>query len=292
MIENPEKDSINFFTPQKKFEWYRVNSLLHELALSGEQIGLRPEDIVHLGGTALYYRCSQVFGPMAVFNFRGTKDMDLLSFRRGSVQRVLSSLGYGAQIKNYQIKPSHGLPNKKSISIKLRYTEAVYPPEREIFEIDLYESEFDNIRFNNRVMYENQIVLDPPEQLRIPFHKGLISVPSIRDAFVIKMDIVDYSASGLRPKDCLDILTTLKLADSVGISFDEILKAVTGTSTLRSNLKKLDSLEELFTNPKRNLNLPKDYVFMPTDDQLYQAIKDVRRFRDYEIYGDNSSPYI
>lgn len=267
---------------QERFEWFNVNNFLHILAQVAEGLELRPEDMVHIGGISLFYRCYEAFSSSAVMYFRGTRDMDIISFRQGSVKQLLDTVVNTPvyQVSYYEeFRDSQSLPDKKSVTLEL---EDDIKRKRK-FGIDLYESASSKIRFNDRVLLENKVILDPPERLSFPRYKGLVSVPSLRDAFIIKMDIIDCSQTGLRPKDQLDVLTTLKIIQVTGKSFDELLVALTKTSELPSVLKKLSVLEELFLEPPKDLQLPEAYPFAPTPQEFAQAIKDVRRFRDYEI---------
>lgn len=273
-------DNPNF---QDRFEWFGVSNFLHSLAMVADSLDLRPEDLIHIGGVSLFYRCYEVFGSSATMSFRGTRDMDVISFRQGSVRQVLDTIVHTPryQVGYYEgFRDSFSLPDKKSVTLELH--DSVKGKRK--FEVDLYESSSGNIRFNNRVLSEAKVILDPPEKLAIPYYKGLIAVPSLRDAFVIKMDIVDYSKAGLRPKDQLDVLTILRIFQEAGKSIDGLLTAIIQTSEIPSALNKLSTLEQLFLEPRRDLQVSEYYPFIPSLDMLTQAIKDVRRFRDTEIY--------
>lgn len=280
MSENPAEKSSSIF--QNRFEWYQVYNFINKVSHTSWELSLRPEDIIHLGGTALFYRCYELFGPAAVTHFRGTRDMDLLSFRQGVVQQVIERMiGLpNSSIGGYSERTSYGLPNKKSLTLEFSRDKGL-GGIREL-EVDLYESG-DGIRFNDRIMLPSKLILDPPERLSAVGTTTMVSVPSLRDAFVIKMDIVDYSRSGLRPKDRLDILTALEYCLQTGKNFDDLLWAMVTNSSRDSSLKKLLSLEELFINPNKDLKIPDGYLCTPDARVLTQAIKDVRRFRDYEI---------
>lgn len=240
---------------QERSEWYQVNSFLLELGQTESELDLNPEDIVHVGGTANFYRCYQAFGPKTVFHFRGTHDMDVVCFNQGSVQRTLDELKEKGQsvVADYSVRKSSSLPDKKSIYVKLNNKSN--PGLSTGFEIDVYESGSGVIRFNDHLMTRGKIVLDPPEVLELKTNnprktRGLVSVPSLRDAFIIKMDIVDYSRSGLRQKDELDILTTLSICKALGRDFEELLDAVGLTSSPHSFSMKLKALEQVFSKFK------------------------------------------
>src|SRR3990167_3311338 len=116
MPENGERES------QERFDWYKVNNLLLDMGNAAADLKMKPTDIVHLGGSAMFYRCYQAFGSKAVSHFRGTHDIDLLCFNRGAVQRVLDVLmaGEDSAVEKYSIGNSSSLPNKRSVYIELK----------------------------------------------------------------------------------------------------------------------------------------------------------------------------
>src|SRR3989344_9509159 len=135
MVEFRELES------QDRFDWYRVNKLLHEVGIASESHGLKSKDIVHLGGTAIFYRAYQAFGSIAVSHFRGTHDMDIVCFTQGSIQRILDTLKAtpSSSVANYYLGKSASLPNKKSIYVNL--DKGLDLGASTGFEIDVYESE-------------------------------------------------------------------------------------------------------------------------------------------------------
>lgn len=283
MPESLQENQTTNLIFQERHQWYQISHFLHKLAVVAEELKLRPEDIVHIGGTANYYRCYETFGPAAAMHFRGTRDMDLISFRQGAIQNVIERIASlpNSPINNFEIQRAYGLPNKKSIT--LLFNKDNDPGNLKELEIDVYESAFGVIRFNKRIMTEKEIILDPPEKLDLPGYKGLVAVPSLRDAFIIKMDIVDTSRAGLRLKDQFDILVTLKLCNERGVKLDTPLEAVSATSPYGSVIEKMSALEELFNKPSVMANLPYDYPLLPSAYEIIQALKDVRRFKDYEV---------
>src|SRR3989344_4354374 len=279
MPENGERES------QERFDWYKVNSLLLDIGNTAADLKMKPTDMVHLGGSAMFYRCYQAFGPKAVSHFRGTHDMDLLCFNRGAVQRVLDVLmtSEDSAVEQYSVGNSSSLPNKRSFYIELKRQNL--PGSSTGFEIDVYESEKNEIIFNERVMKRNKLVLDPPEELKLPTlnpqkDRGLVTVPSLRDAFIVKMDIMDFSYSGLRLKDSIDILTTLSVCQALDCSFESLLSAIVEANKKNPALRKLGALEALFRDPQRivgKANL--DNPFIPSDEIIKSALESVRKYR-------------
>lgn len=238
--------------------------------------------------------------------------MDILSFSTGSVQRVLNLLrsdytrenalsahkedrlnpavkeGYVEIYKGvprihrvdyYSTRRALGLPDKKSLYVNLDSKDN--PGSDSGFEIDLYEplTSEGQIRFNERILTQDKLILDPPEQLVLLTHnpqknRGLVAVPSLRDYFVIKTDIVDFSKSGLRPKDQFDILTTIRLSHELRQNFSTLLEGLVEANDDPTSLsRKLKALEALFQDPRRNLgNISPDYPFLPNDEQIKDAL--------------------
>lgn len=280
MIESAET-SKNKSLIQDRLEWYGVCQILKKISLAGSKLELRLEDIIHIGGTAMFYRCLETFGDKAVVHYRGTRDMDLISFRQGSIEQAIEVvIGQpDSPISNYKVVNSFGFQNKRTFNLTLGKLIGM-AVSRE-FKVDVYESSFNTIRFNAHRMTEDKLVLDPPESISFhPRQKGLVAVPSWRDAFVIKMDIVDGSKSGLREKDKLDILTTLAIHERKGQNLAPLLEAVTSTCSPARAIEKIDRLASLFANPLADLNLPPDYPFLPSKKALQEAIKDLNRAKD------------
>lgn len=291
-LKNPE-----IFTIEDRSEWYQVNSFLLEMAQMAETLKLEPTSLIHLGGTANFYRMYQIAGSQTVTHFRGTHDMDLLSFYPGGIQRTLDALvaehqmdpkGGLHRIKGYSKRKSH-LPDKWSYYLTLGYNDN--PGASSGFKIDVYEPSGGSITFNQRELKSDKIVLDPPEELVLKSlsgkTRGLVCVPSLRDYFIFKTDIVDFSKKGFRPKDKFDILTTVYVCQKLGIDFGYLVEGIleankpSGGSaksqeaivkSLAATAERLRGLEKLFQNPSQDLELiPKDYPFFPKPDEIRAA---------------------
>ncbi len=102
------------FRIQERPDWYKINSFLVEVGEASTKLGLAKEDLVQIGGTSFFYHAYKAFGPQVVPNFRGTHDMDIVSFNLGTMQRVLDSLTADdkSQVVNY-ITAGSFLPNKR-----------------------------------------------------------------------------------------------------------------------------------------------------------------------------------
>lgn len=269
------------YKSQERLNWYAVNSFLMDVGQAGAELNLGASDLVHIGGTATFYHAYKTFGPRVVSHFRGTHDMDIVCFKPGAMQRVLDVLKNDreSQVSGYTVSYSH-LPDKKKFNVVFKDSRP--PGVASAIPVDYYESRTGRIDFNNRVITKGKLVLDPPERLELQTlnpHKtrGLVSVPSLRDSFVIKMDVMDFSRIGLRSKDKLDALTYLTICDQTGYDFSNLVEAIKATSNRQSWLRKLNALENLFKNPEQEFALlGEDNPLLPKSALLAKAIETIK----------------
>jgi len=272
------------FVPQERLDWYRVNSLLGEVEDTAQELDLKPEEIVHIGGISILYHAYKAFGPKAIVNFRGTHDMDIITFTKGTMQRVLDRLAQDpdSHVKEYHTSHSH-LPDKRTLHIALK--DSNYPGALSIIDIDYWEFTSGAIAFNDRRMEKTRIVLDPPERLELPTlnpqkKRGLVVVPSLRDTFIIKMDVVDYSRLGLRPRDRIDVLTILSTCHALGHDFDYLLDALIKTSNNESAYRRLTELENVFADPSSEIEtMGKANPLLPSSKQVAQALQRIKHYK-------------
>lgn len=272
------------FIPQERREWYKVNSLLGEIEDAAQELGLKPEEMVHIGGISIFYHAYRVFGPRALVNFRGTHDMDIITFTKGAMQRIFDKLTEdpNSHVREYHLSRSH-LPDKRTLHIALK--DSNFPGFLPIIDIDYWEFTSGAIAFNDRRMEKTRIVLDPPEKLELatlnPYkRRGLVVVPSLRDTFIIKMDVVDYSRLGLRPKDRIDVLTMLSTCNALGHDFDYLLDALVSTSSQKSALMKLGELENVFANPDPEIEIiGRTNPLLPSGKQIAQALRRIKYYK-------------
>lgn len=225
------------FTPQKRFKWYQTNQLLQSVGRSASTLNLEATDLVYIGGVAQFYRCYDALGSVSVPTFRGTHDLDVLSFVPGTIQRIVDFMAGKPEsgIAGYSIYWSSSVKDKKSL--RIQYAQSNDPQltsQQPYFEVDVYEAtNGGGIHYNNRVMTRQRIIMDAPEVLGLPKHRGIVAVPSLRDSLLIKMDVIDFSESGLRCQDHFDILTILKVGDELGIRFEDLVHSVVDDCQMR-----------------------------------------------------------
>lgn len=287
IIEKQGRTENNPLRAQEKFEWYQINAFLQNMGQVAAELNVPNEALIHIGGTANFYRLHQAFGPVSIFHFRGTHDMDAISFRRGTLQQILERMKQDGAIASHSMRNAASLPDKKCVYVE--FSSSNYPGLSNGFEVDLYESESSELRFNNRKMKRDRIIFDKPERLILPNHQGLAVVPSLRDNFLIKMDIVDYSRMGLRPKDQFDILVMLRICTVLKVDFKVLSEALLDDfrreGSRRSLKMKLTQLRKLFTNPPKFPNLPVDYPFFPSHTELTYAATSIQE-AEQKTFGE------
>ena len=283
------------FRQQERHAWYRVNSFLSELGRVESELQMQPNDLVHIGGAAIFYHSYKALGPLAVPNFRGTHDLDIISFRRGSLQRALEKLAADPRstLRDFETSSSH-LPDKKTVHLRFKKNRG--SNSLSALDIDYFESHRDQVILNDRRVSKDRIVLDPPEQLELPtlspqIDKGLISVPSLRDSFIIKMDIVDFSKRGLRSKDRIDVLTIFALCKSLGHDCNYLLDAMSKVSSLDNTIAKLEELEGLFSDPRQEIEIMgKTNPLLPSIGQITESLQAVKEYREALRGSETPSP--
>ncbi|OGD89773.1 hypothetical protein A2W45_02740 [Candidatus Curtissbacteria bacterium RIFCSPHIGHO2_12_41_11] len=269
------------YKQQERHAWYRVNAFLSELGGVESELQMQPNDLVHIGGAAIFYHSYKALGPLAVPNFRGTHDLDIISFRRGSLQRALEQLAGDprSMLRDFEISSSH-IPDKRTVHLRFKKNRG--SNSLSALDIDFFESHRDQVNLNDRRVSKNRIVLDPPEQLELPTFnpqrdRGLVGVPSLRDTFIIKMDIVDFSKLGLRSKDRIDVLTIFALCKALGHDYDYLLNAMSQVSSFRSTMAKLKELERLFSDNREETEIMgKTNPLLPSKEQIGEALRVTR----------------
>jgi len=238
---------------QERGYWYQVDYLLTNIGKTAESIGLLPTDLVHIGGISIFFRGLEVFGASAVNNSRGTEDLDIVSWRPGSFDQLAAEMKARGIIEDIQKRPAPGLKDKFSYDITLPTGNNV--GVNNVVPIDLYTGH-NSIRFNDRVMTPDAIIIDPPDVLgSLQRERGLVVVPSVRDTLAVKLDIVDSSGVGLREKDEIDILWMLGIISRSGLSFEPILRSIIDNANrlwgFDRSLLRLGALENLFSEAEK-----------------------------------------
>ncbi|GEM_PF-6770367 len=219
-------------------EWYPIASLLGSVNSAVREVGLSPDDVINLGGNAVYCWMLYHFGPNSVTSFRGTHDLDFLISDDGKFDYVLDSLRDTGKVRSYEKRSSPGLEDKVTYEVIapafLGFTMGLG--------VDVYMPSSTGARLNRRHLYRDVVIREAPVDL------GFATVPSLFDIFLMKMDICLDSHSGLRDKDRSDIAT---LAVIRGDSFSEFVQRMIDDSSYSGEstsdiCMKLNELYKLF----------------------------------------------
>lgn len=228
-----EKQYFTQDTPQPRMEWYLVGRAASGLIRAGERSGINPKDLIYIGGFATYLHLRSVVGDMAVTHWRGTKDVDLMVFERGGGKRLIKGIerrgNYGdAEIK---YKQSHFV-DKDSFEVVFP-TQGYLKEEAAKVDLDVYSPQKDSryIHMNERQLarFPEPFLSSKVETyvIKDQGHPVEVSVPSIADCMILKLDVVNYSKNNnLRDKDKSDLLTLLYVAEAKGMDATVLIREV------------------------------------------------------------------
>ena len=193
----------------ERMSWYGISEFICNLGKVSQGSGGEWNQIVNLGGNSVYCWMLYCFGSNAVTHFRGTDDIDLLAIKIGTFDYLLQIMKDQKLVTKWEQYPSQGIDDKCTYEVmtpgKLSRGQTIV--------VDLYQSERGIVRFNNRKITCDKVIKDPPVVL------GCHVAPSLRDIFLLKMDIVNDSRSGLRTKDQDDVLAIHIMANSTKVDF-------------------------------------------------------------------------
>lgn len=233
-------------TLQPRFEWYGVHKVALGLVEVANQTGLKPENLVFIGGMACFFHLESVFGKSETMSWRGTQDVDLVVFGMGNVLRFMKGIKTSTILKEAVHSSSH-LPDKWSCRVKNPVGQDYLPEEKRWTDIDLYgQVRREGISLNQRTLRPEQIIYDPPICLETGGRR-VVHVPSLRDTLTLKLDVLFYSPH-LRPKDQFDVLGCLAKAETKGIALETITReAFAKIFTREQAIKTVGALRELKT---------------------------------------------
>lgn len=230
----------------ERLSWYQVGDFLGNMAKAQAELGVY--QIINIGGNAVYYWLLSTMGPSAITNFRGTEDLDMISFSQGKFRNVLGIMQDNGCIKGWSRRPSFGFTDKQTYEIGLNELNGAGLPGK--LKVDMYSAKFGNVHFNGRILKLDRIILEPPVQLTENI-EGVVMVPSLLDLFLFKTDVILGSNSGLRDKDMADVLAILFMGSQTGNGIDKFVGSmvdsdnITGLS-VEDTRKKLVELQRLF----------------------------------------------
>lgn len=274
-MHNPD----SFMRPRQ--EWDYISQALDTLEYTKYNLGLEGTDVVHLGGTALYYYLYSFYGEDARTFFRGTRDLDLITFRTGRGKMLFDALvGTNPDLfvaqERYEVIASH-LADKLTFNLETHPN--TLPLLKDRMHIDVYEASSGIVHFNDRTFSPKRIVRNPPTSLDLRTKGiGVVGVPTLSDYLIIKLDILSYSKKGLREKDQIDILTLMRLLEDSNVNlFDFFSEAL---DDLRTYFHVVEFKDFLNRGKMYTLLKAMNYSFLPSEENqklVVQSINDVTK---------------
>ncbi|PIR43357.1 hypothetical protein COV24_03120, partial [candidate division WWE3 bacterium CG10_big_fil_rev_8_21_14_0_10_32_10] len=127
----------------------------------------------------------------------------------------------------------------------------------------------DKVFLYDRALTRFRCILDPYEKLALSTNMFVL-VPSLRDMFILKMDMIDESRSKLRVSDEVDILTLVELAYRQGTDFSYFLRSLDQSrQSYNSRDARVLDLHRLFKYPDYvNSIAPRNYLLFPPSEVL------------------------
>ncbi len=251
------------FWRQPRMDWWKMCDFVFKLGKTSQNEG--SNDLMHIGGIAVFLRGLLAFGNQAVSHFRGTEDMDLVSFRPGALEDALTEMKAKKEILGWRKQTSRQFPDKESVVVDM--PKGNDPAGLSQIPIDLYQSHKPHstaVRFNERTFQSDQVISDLPEVVPGLVKFGQFVTPSVRDLFRLKLEPVDTTnAQKLREKDKMDVLwlASSMLSKKGGENeFHDTLVHVQLDSVQNRGKKsarmKFDQLEEIYDQAERTTTNP------------------------------------
>lgn len=259
----------------------------------------KAESNVNIAKLASFY--SNIF-------FRGTHDIDILLKNRSDFSRIIQELKidkkYEAEFlgrdasHQFESKAKYALGIKRQpASLYKNSTSSTYTTPKNIdeFEVDVYyferskktlktneTDESSLIYFNDRFLGgltkdTFKIILDKPILLDLEDGLGQVCVPTLLDCFIFKTDIVSHSLSGLRPKDCVDLLFMIS-----AMSPDQMEKSIEFIALSSDARKKFSEIKKVISTAPDILRVYSQKIGYSIIDITKDSIVNFKKISQYE----------
>lgn len=227
MAESWEKLFASSVESKTRLPWFRIDRFLTEMGEVAQEAGLEDTDLVHMGGNGVYNWMLYILGEEATTHFRGTYDVDLVTFNPGRVNYLLDLMQDRGNIQSWKKHPAYGFLDKDCYTVNWEVSNGSGTPESLVLDVYAPRSTEGEIHFNDRTLRPGELILDPPVRLwELEKDRGMVVVPSLRDLFLLKMDIVLSSRSGLREKDETDVIMLVAMTEKTGVGFEDLLRSL------------------------------------------------------------------
>lgn len=279
-------------------EWYMVHDTAVNLVRSAEQGGIEPQHLVFIGGFAAYFHLRSVLGRQTMFKWRGTHDLDTVIFKKDGAARLIGAARQIGAFKEVTYKKSH-LPDKASSTVMTLKGRGYLSPEKRHVEVDLYilNPRTGTVQINNRHLrpHPAQFITEQVQTLPIreeDKRKGLpelrVTVPSLVDTIILKLDIIQYSP-GFRDKDDSDVLGLLRVAELKGVEARDVLReALSRIEPMDFWIKTRDELSRLIGSAQRKASLVRQEAALVPSLRYLTALNEALKNYQFPSSGSQS----
>lgn len=286
-------------TKQPRMEWYLVHDTATNLVKSAEQGNIKPQHLVFIGGFAAYFHLREALGRQTMFKWRGTHDLDIVIFEKNGAAKLVGAARQIGAFEEVTYEESLSLPDKYSSAVMTLKGRGYLSPEKRHVEVDLYtlNPRTGTVQINNRHLrpHPAQFITEQVQMLPIreeDKRKGLpelrVTVPSLVDTIILKLDIIQYSP-GFRDKDASDILGLLRVAELKGVEARDVLnKTLSRVEPMEFWVKTRDELTRLIGSAQRKASLVRQEAALVPSLRYLTALNEALKNYQFPSSGSQS----
>lgn len=270
---------------QPLMQWNLVTSLTNDIAREAEIAGIKPHDLIFIGGIAIYLHALRNIGSKTATRWRGTHDIDLLVMDKGGSGKILTALRGSGKYKYVKSTVSH-FTGKKTWEFQFR-PKGYLEEEKNRLDLDVYglEGQTNSIVFNKRTIkpYPHDFIAEPVRLTSISsgLNRHSVAIPSPLDCLIMKLDVACIDGK-LREKDKSDILTLLTISEREGKPATECFRGalfhIYGDRETNLVLTELKDLLSLASKCQRQSGSEMG-IFTPSFDYLQSCLEAIKQMK-------------
>ena len=276
---------------QPMMQWNLVLKLTQDIADQASLSGVKAQNLVFLGGIAIYLHSRKALGDKVVNRWRGTHDIDLVVTEKGGAGKILSGIQKSHNYEYIEPLRSH-FPDKQTWEIKSQGKGYLNDKERTI-DIDVYLTNsatgYTNLNGRQIGAYPDKFISQPVETITTgaKYKTAEVAVPSLLDCLIMKLDVAATDGK-LRNKDRSDILCLLMINEKQGGDGQQFInQAIDKISGSKKIKPVLAEMESLFTNilncyRKRKID-PEMTGFIPSEKCLKRCKETTQNIQEILI---------
>jgi len=254
---------------KERFSWYFTTKFLDGFNDTLNELEPDYNSFVYVGGSSFFYRCFLEYGKEGALAFRGLDSADMVSFSPWVIYTALSVMHTSEKGFLYDFSVQNSAVSLDRLIIPLYLGGGGVLEPNFILKIYTNSYDRDKVFLYDRALTRFRCILDPYEKLALSTNMFVL-VPSLRDMFILKMDMIDESRSKLRVSDEVDILTLVELAYRQGTDFSYFLRSLDQSrQSYNSRDARVLDLHRLFKYPDYvNSIAPRNYLLFPPSEVL------------------------